>query len=155
LIQNKKLLRALVREWEGVRLTLALVKSNMNGALSSGGSTRFTDLSYSLVLPFAFSVLQQVLVELRDEGIFACDSGLLEPLMHCSRTSLPWMDYRTIRIGSEVSNDFVRNQKIPSTAMTWKYIDAIEAELVAWNIFPATRVLKHRIDFGAFVREAN
>jgi len=152
LIQNKKLLGSLVREWESVRLTLALVKSNMNGALSAGGSTRFADLSYSLVLPFAFSVLQEVLVELRDEGIFSCDSGLLEPLMQCSRTSLPWVDYRTIRIGSEVMSDFARNQKIPATAMTWKYIDAIEAQLVAWNIFPATQVRTHSITFGASAR---
>lgn len=153
MIRNKKISRALARDWKGVRLTLALVRSNMSGAFSAGGTTRFADLSYGLILPFAFSVLQRVLMELRDEKVFPCESNTLESLMQCSKHALPWVDYRTIRMGSEVRDDFAQNQKIPATATTWKYVDAIEAELVAWNVFPATQVRTHKIDFGTFVRE--
>ena len=149
MIRNKKVARGLAREWETVRLTLALVKSNINGTYSAGGNSRFVDLSYGLILPFAFSVLQRVLIELREERIFSCDSVSMALLMQRSKASVPWVDYTTIRTGSEVTNELVQSQKIPCTAATWKYVNAIEAELVAWNIFSVRQMPTHKIDLGA------
>lgn len=152
MIGKKKISESLVCDWQGVRGTLALVKSNMNGAFSAGGTVRFADLSYGLVLPLAFSVLHRALIELRGEKVFLCSSNALESLMQSSRNALPWVDYRAVRIGREVSDNFVHNQRIPTSATTWKYVDAIETELVAWNIFPAAQVRSHGIDFGSIDR---
>ena len=134
MINDKKALHEIARDWQSVRATADLVKCNMKPAFSAGASARFADLSYALILPFALSVLGRALVELRDEEVFSCSDNSLSSLMQESRNTLPWTDYKTIRKAKETMDGFVQRQEIPATVFTLRYIYAVESELAAWRL---------------------
>ena len=124
-------------EWQYVTGARDLIARNLAaahpGISGMGQSHEFRNLSYNLCLLFAYSVLERVLRELRDEGIFS-SSKELGALMANSKTVLPWQDYSKADEGRERRNDVAHRRHILERADCWKYIDAIEDELVAWGV---------------------
>ena|SRR5688572_19760002 len=97
MIRDATILQQLQDEWGNVRLSQAMVKTNLAAASSGliGGisvSHGFRDYCHGLTLLFGFSVLENVLRQLRDEGHFACPGWMVGPLMAASRSVLPWVD---------------------------------------------------------------
>jgi hypothetical protein len=94
----------------------------------------FSNLTHALVLTFAFSVLEKTLRELRDQGVFNCTRNELKELMNKSRPAISWLNFTNVYEGREKRNDLVHRQGILNRKDTWKYIDAIEKELIGWKV---------------------
>ena len=54
--------------------------------------------------------------------------------MTASQSAMSWADFDTVDEGRKCRNALAHDQTIPPRADSWKYIDAIEAELIAWSI---------------------
>jgi len=139
LISDDEILDQVRRTWGTVRVVQASVRANLNAGMTGviGGvplTMDFFNLSHSLVLLFAFSVLEDVLDQARDEGKFSCRKNNLGALMSTSQDALDWVDFKTVDKGRECRNHLAHDQVIPPRADSWKFIDAIEAELVSWGI---------------------
>lgn len=141
MIRNPVVLQSLRAEWESVRLSQAMVKANTMAALSHGMyrfpiTHSFADHCHGLTLLFAFSVFEKVLVQLRDEGCFACSSWMVGKLMAASETLLPWADYALVTSARDARNGLAHDKKTLPRTETWMYINAIEVELIAWGVLP-------------------
>ena len=121
--------------WDTVRDT----EAQMNANLAAGVLSRIPqlpeirDLTSNLLLVFAFSVLEDALVRLRDAGRFAEPTRGLGRLMKASRDTLPWVDYKLVSSGREALNAFAHRREYSKHAAVAKYVDAISAELSAWG----------------------
>ncbi len=122
--------------WETVRESRNVIVGNMNSASMVGRppASEFRDLCFNLLLIVAFSVIEDVLRQLRDEGKFSCKDHRLKPLMKSSRPYLPWLDFDLIDKGREHRNESAHQRVFLAHAECRKYIAAIEAELVAWGV---------------------
>ncbi len=54
--------------------------------------------------------------------------------MNTSRKVLPWQDYKSVDEGRNKRNDLAHEAQLVSKADCQRFIDAIEAELMAWGI---------------------
>jgi hypothetical protein len=139
MIKDANVLSDIRCEWETVRATREMVRSNVasgfvfsHGVLSAElGSIK---LANSLLVLFAFSVLERVLLQLRSEGHFQSKNTMLGCLMAASQNVLPWKDYTFIDQAREKRNDIAHRRQWIGQAESQKYIDAIELELTSWTI---------------------
>ena len=92
--------------WKAVRSAQARVETNTFTAFMGGGvlTPDFIDFNYCLVLVFAYSVLDDVLEQLRDEGKFQSGRSNLKSLMDASRSNLAWVDFTQVNEGRENRN---------------------------------------------------
>jgi len=91
---------------------------------------------YNLPFLLAYAVLDQVLDELMDQGVFQCvqKRPFLGDKMVVSRNRLPWLDYDLVDLGRKARNDLAHEAKLLGKSQCFAFIDAIEAELKAWGI---------------------
>lgn len=138
MIEDPAILAHVRAEWEAVRRSKDCVALNLASAMGGidgiGQSHRFRNLAYALCLLYAFSVLEQVLVALRDQGAFVSRKSQLGSLMVKSKGILPWQNYELVDQGRIKRNEIAHQQAVIERADTWRFIDAIEAELRAWQI---------------------
>jgi len=96
------------------------------------------NFAHSLVLLFAYSVLENVLEQLREEGMFASRSANIGPMMKASKDALPWCDYTLVDTlvdqGRERRNRIAHHREFLERAEVWRYIDGIERELIGWRV---------------------
>lgn len=139
-------LREFREAWEAVRSARNVIVGNLNAAsmVGRGGSPEFRNLCFALILIAAFSVLEQVLLQLRDEGHYKSKDSRLKPLMKNSRGALPWQDFDLIDRAREDRNRSAHERVFLPHAVSRDYIAGIEQELVAWGVLPtATPQLWH------------
>lgn len=89
---------------------------------------------FALYIPFGFSVLEHVLLELRDQGSFPCKSSQLGKVMCSSKSALLWCDFDFIDNAREIRNGLAHEQVVPTTKQTFLILDKIEEELTAWRV---------------------
>jgi hypothetical protein len=89
---------------------------------------------YALLLPFGFSVLEHTLQQMRDEGTLICKSSQLKALVDAATAAIRWCDLEAIHAGREVRNNLTHEQIIPSHSDTFRILDEIERELIAWRL---------------------
>lgn len=87
-------------------------------------------------LPFllAYTVVEAVLSELIQQGMFRCSTWKLGPRMEASRPVVPWQDYDEVNRGRLLRNALAHDAKLLSRVTCLQYIRAIERELVAWQM---------------------
>ena len=137
MITDLEVLADVQATWRTVLSTRDFIARNLAGTGTIGGippSHEFRNLAYGLCLLFACSVLQDTLSALRCQGAFACGRGELGALLKASRNSLPWTNYDLVFEAKERRNAIAHAQAVIERGDTWRYIDAIEAELRAWRI---------------------
>jgi hypothetical protein len=91
---------------------------------------------YNLPFVLAFAVLDQVLKELKDQGLFSV-SGQRPPLgtkMTASKPCLPWQDYDLVERGKDSRNELAHKAKLLTKAECLRHIAVIEKELMAWGV---------------------
>ena len=93
-----------------------------------------SELAYNLPLVHACAVLNDTLLQLRDEGQFSCRKFFLGALLHDSRLSLPWADWTFMSEIVYKRNSLAHRGNLVSANDCLRYIEAIENELTAWNI---------------------
>ena len=109
----------------------------------TGATHAIRDISHNLVLLFAFSVFEDVLKQLKSKKYFTSDNNNLGNLMHKSRNHLPWQDYILVDEAREKRNEIAHDQAIFPRDDCWKYIDAIENELVQWGVIKCQATFQH------------
>lgn len=136
MIKDLKLLNEIREEWKGVRSLQRTIGIGELDAVSKGSLASFgiVEVAHNLTLIFAFSVLKDVLTQLRDEGYYKCSNRDLKPLMYKSKKSIPWVDFQKIDRGRDIRNEIAHDNKMFHKEECFKYIDALEYELKAWSI---------------------
>ena len=126
--------------WEFVRSSRNVIVGNCNVATMVVGfnQARIRDLCFNLLLASAFSVVEDVLRQLRDEGKFTGKDNRLVPLMNNSRSVLPWVDWTLVDAGRNDRNQSVHDRTYLAHVKCRDYIAAIERELVAWGVLTST-----------------
>ena len=126
--------------WEFVRESRNAIVGNCNIATLVVGfnQSAIRDLCFNLLLASAFSVLEDVLRQLRDEGRFVGKDNRLGALMSNSRSSVPWVDYDLVDAGRNERNRTIHDRTYLAHANCRDYIAAIERELVAWGVLDST-----------------
>jgi hypothetical protein len=123
------------RDWAAVRRYHGWITANSR---ASGGfvSSRFLDFCHSIVLVHAYSVLQAVLDQYKQERKFSAKGRELKTLMQASRRVLQWTDFRKVDDGRKKRNDIAHKGQFPPRSASWSYMKAIETELVNWRVIP-------------------
>ncbi len=88
------------------------------------------DAAYNLPFLQACAVLNDVLVHLR--GVKA--KTPLGAVVNTSQDALKWVNYPLMKEIVDHRNDLAHRAVFVPCSDCWRYIDAIEAELVAWGI---------------------
>jgi hypothetical protein len=135
-IKDKSVIKELRESWGTVISTKNTIKANHVWAFAGGGYTSktFRDLSYNLTLLFAFSVVENALLQLRDEGMFSSKFSQLSALMKNSKYKIPWVDYLLIDEARNKRNAIAHKREWIGLELCLSYLDAIEAELVGWGV---------------------
>lgn len=135
MIQDKAILENIRKDWEYARSRRDFI---MRQAFINAGTglvpLKLMDFANNLALLFAYSVLQGVLAQLRDEGRFVEKRSALGPLMAAGEHKLPWTDFALVDAGREERNKVAHEQKVLPRGDCWKYMDAIEHEFASWGI---------------------
>jgi hypothetical protein len=137
MIRDTVALKSLVDEWHALRRVQGKLQINVVAAFAHGAvwlPQQIADEVYALLLPFGFSVLEHTLQQIRDEGIFTCKSSQMKALMDASIPTISWSDHKAVAAGREIRNKLTHEQVIPPCAETFRILDAIERELVAWRV---------------------
>jgi hypothetical protein len=92
---------------------------------------------YNLPLLQAYDVLAQALRALRDQGEFSCKGHFLGQLVEASKTSIPWLDWKTIRDGVDLRNAVAHDGALHETPVCLNAIAAVEEQLSSWGIIPS------------------
>ena len=150
MLKEQSKLQDIRDSWETVRIVQAMVQANLRlGIMGPIPNTdEFKNLAHSLVLLFAFSVLQDTLQQLCDENEFTSRSRKLGALMENSKNVLPWVNYDKVDKGRDRRNDVAHERKFLPRRECVEYIDAIEDELVAWMVLPRKLQKRFTIEVG-------
>lgn len=134
-------------EWDGVRMFQSKIQAHLNasGGMGGVGSThQLRNISHNLTLLFAFSVLEKTLVQLASEGVFKGSKyDSLKKLMNTSKKSISWVNLPLVHSAREDRNKVAHHKKILERGDCWKYIDAIEAELLSWKVIANPFLFEH------------
>ncbi|MCB0027240.1 MAG: hypothetical protein KDE28_04995 [Anaerolineales bacterium] len=147
MIQNKIELNILRSEWASVRAFQSKIQRHLNASsigIGSGGSTHeLRNISHNLTLLFAFSVLEKALKQMKIEGLISAKRDSLGALMSASRNHISWLDYPLVDQARGDRNLVAHEQQLIERGTCWCYLDAIEAELVAWQVLSGPIPFKH------------
>jgi len=124
--------------WEGVKILRDRIQRSALAGFATAGLPQpfLADVSYNPPFIHAFAVLNDVLLQLRDEGHFGCKTIFLGGLVDASASVLPWLDLGLIKQGIDKRNDVAHRGVMLPRKECWKYIDTIYAQLVAWRVLP-------------------
>jgi hypothetical protein len=138
LISDPIVLTDLAAEWNGVVMLRGKIQRATLFAFASGAPVSMVaDAAYNLPMLHAFGVLNNALEAIRDEGRFACSGRLLGKLLDASKAAIPWLDFSATKAAVDRRNDVAHRGELLPRAECWRYIDLIEAQLVAWGVIPA------------------
>jgi hypothetical protein len=93
-------------------------------------------LVQSLLVVMAFSVLEEVLNELRDQRLFAAPSSRLYDLMTASKAAVPWRRYEDVDAARIARNGIAHERRFVDSGQGADILNLIENELIAWQILP-------------------
>lgn len=154
MIADKQTLQLIQKSWESVRIYEDMMDTHLNPRLvgSPFGFVRapvFDKICYSLLVPLAFSVLEDALKQLRFEGTFSSNRTNLSDLMQSSQSPLPWNDFNTIWLYRNRRNGIAHDQKLVNPQECKDILDKIEDELVAWGILSSKIKGHYSISIGS------
>jgi hypothetical protein len=136
LIKDPEALQELRALWNGVRVLRRRTQAALLGSFAQGASfvVFVADAAHNLPLIHAYAVLNEVLLQLEREGRFSCRSIFLGRLLSASESALPWFDFDMVKRGADRRNDVAHRGEVLPRGECWRFIDAVEAELVGWGL---------------------
>ena len=148
MIRDTDSLKQTQAAWHSVRRFQAMVKANIAGGMDGLQSWKFGDAAHSLVLIFAYAVLEDCLRIIQDEQQIATTGPSLQKLLKACKSRLPWKDFAAVEAGHALRNRIAHDQHIAPRAESWQYVDAIEAELLGWHVLDAPPQVEYAIVRG-------
>jgi hypothetical protein len=142
---------SILEQWKTVRLYQAMMQTNTLGGFVVGAiySPDFLNGCDTLVLVFAFSVFERALRSLYKEKVFAAEATAgVKGLMLASRASLPWVNFSLVDQAREERQQAAHGVKIVPREDSLRYVDAMEAELVAWGVLDGPITGEYTIQRG-------
>lgn len=140
MIADAAVLQEVQDGWEFVRNSRNIIVGNCNWAAFQApgfNQSGMRDIGFNLLLASGFSVLEQALRQLRDEGQFSGKDNRLGALMANSRTALPWVDFPLVDSARNDRNQSIHARTYLPNAKCRDYLAAIEKELHTWGILSA------------------
>lgn len=137
MISDQAVLNEIRLSWHGAEKLRERLRREAFGSMGViGGRFPFAlaDVAHNLPFMQAYSVLNDVLDQLRAQGRFSCSSRFLGPLVRASETALPWLDFSLIATGVSKRNQVAHDAIYLSRKECWDYMNAIERELAAWKV---------------------
>jgi hypothetical protein len=136
MINDTQRLNEIRDAWEFVRSSRNVIVGNCNVATFAFGFNQagIRNICFNLLLASAFSVLEETLQQLRDEGRFTGKNNRLGHLLANSQRILPWIDWNQIDNGRIERNQSVHDRTYLAHAKCRDYIAAIENQLVHWGV---------------------
>jgi hypothetical protein len=90
---------------------------------------------FNLPLVLAFSVLEQVLDQLKAQGDVPATRNMLGVKMEASkRAGIPWLDYPAVEAGRNDRNDLAHRGRLIDKARCIEHVAAIDDQLKQWGI---------------------
>jgi hypothetical protein len=142
MITDIKAMENLRVSWDGVRLLRLKIDRTITGSATLPGSfTVFiADAAHNLPFLHACGVFNTVLRQLAKERCFSYQGESLGLLIKASVKLSPpvsWVNLQLINEAVKHRHALAHRAKIIPRGDCWRYIDAIEAELVQWGIVDA------------------
>jgi hypothetical protein len=136
MIKDKTIKQELRDSWHTVLSTKDMIARNNAGAITSRATQtdEFRNLTNNLLLLFGFSVVEKALLQFKDEGNIKSSSNQLGSLMKKSKNKICWVNYDLIREAKKKRDLIAHEQIWISRDICWKYLDAIEVELINWGV---------------------
>ena len=136
MIQDPVVVNEIKASWNGVIALREKFKGAIAGSISMGGTFAIyvADAVHNLPFIHACSVLNYTLLQLTKEGHLKCNGIFLGKLVKDSKKDLRWNNYDLILELVKKRNDIAHQGKILKRGDCWRYIDAIENQLISWNI---------------------
>jgi hypothetical protein len=150
MIKNAATLGSIRESWRTVRTLEGMIQTNT----SSGtiftlipAATGFVTVPESLLLLFAMSVLEDVLRQLRDEGVFNCSRNELKRLMDGSRGQLRWFNFDAVSAIRDRRNRVAHRREFLSPGQCQADIATIAQELLTWGVLDNDAKIGYRVEF--------
>ncbi len=136
MIKDKNALQEIRKQWDGVVALRGRIQVNLFAGVGSGGTFSYfaADCAYNLPFLHACSVLNEALLQVRDEGVFQCKTRTLGTLVEAAQEQIRWVNYSAITKMVEKRNDLAHRAALLPRGDCWDYLDVIEAELRSWSI---------------------
>jgi hypothetical protein len=136
MIVNLNELPTLQAEWQGVVRMRDRIRNLVIStfALDARRSPIFGDMLYNLPCLLAFDVLKRVLLQASEAGQAIGSQGSLSELMESAKTSLPWIDWHSLREAVNRQNKVAREGKLFGDIQCLDDIAVVETQLIAWDI---------------------
>lgn len=100
-------------------------------------SPAFGNILYNLPFLLAFDVLQQVLLQAKEEEQFTGSGQKLADLIESAKVSVPWLDWQSLSEAAARQSEVAQEGKLWGDRQCLQDIASIEAQLCAWGIIPA------------------
>ena len=129
-----------IREsWRGVEGLRDKLQRALLGSFAQGASSAIfaADAAHNLPFVHACTVLNDVLGQLKQEGLFQSKSIFLGALVSVSKDKLPWKNLPLIEEAVTRRNGIAHRAEILPRGDCWRFIDAIRDELISWGVLQA------------------
>jgi hypothetical protein len=134
MIKDLAAIAAIQNDWGGIAGLKDKIFRHMFISGPSAGSVFLADCAHNLPFLQACSVLNDVLEQLRDEGLFQCKGRTLGVLVRAASAALPWVSHNAVLAVVSARNDLAHRTIVHTRADCWHYIDIVETELRNWKI---------------------
>jgi len=88
----------------------------------------------SLLVVNALNIVEQVLLQLEEEGQFRSPQKKLAALIKSSESAVPWVNRQRIDGAREVRNRIAHEHLRIDSDSANAILDAVESELIAWKV---------------------
>lgn len=135
MISDQVVLEEIKQGWQGAEV----LRKKTTASLFGGDFTIFiADQAHNLPFIHACSVLNDVLLQLKEEGHFSCRKFFLGALLNASKDKLTWQNFTLLKECVEKRNEVAHKGQIIPRGDCWKYMDAIREQLIVWGILEST-----------------
>lgn len=136
MIKDRNVLQEIREQWDAVLALRQKIKRHLFASAGTGGSfSHFAaDCAHNLPFLHACSVLNETLIQMRDEGVFTEKKWTLGALVGSAKHQVNWVNYAGVKKLVEDRNNLAHHAALLPRKDCWDNLDVIEAELRSWSI---------------------
>ncbi len=138
MIKNAAILGEIQMQWAGVLALRDKIQRHLFAGAAVGGTySHFAaDCAHNLPFLHACSVLNEALLQMRNENVFECKSYFLGALVKAAEHQLTWVDFQAVVKMVDERNQLAHEGTLLPRGDCWRYLSVVESELRGWSIIP-------------------